>query len=487
MESIRRLALLVLGIALAAAGCGGAEARPWVAASQRDTHDDPATVRPGYCNADLHLWWPLTAPEASALAVLDKAKAGDAHALLALAILASGSRRDEATYDAYQHRVDNFVADARAAVDGAVDDWHRGYELNRAMHHALFTGGAGGELGSYELDQSRVAGIFDTGRQNCISSAMLFAVLARSFGMPVRGVLVPTHAFIEMGPPDAKSLEVETTTDRGFDWVHDERFFREGASKWSSSRGLRPVTLAEYEHRDIVEPYRLMAAGMAQQAWRATSSKEDRHRLIEVAGVVDPESVEWQRSRAQDYLKEADDLFKAGAQRTIVKMFDCVGPSLSAVLARTKEPETLRSLAWGRWYYANALEVAGRGDEPGVIADDAIDRINPAWEDSEKLRENFYGILVERMLALMAEKQFAAAAKVVQKHLEGCRAMTLCNKDLDVVYQNWSVDYRNRSGAHRNAGDWQAARQVLTECVAQLPDDAGCRDDLRDLESRHRF
>ena len=487
MAPIRTPWLLALGIAWAASGCGGAETRPWVAPAQRDTHDDPATLRPGYCNADLHLWWPLTAPEVLALQGVEKAKAGDPHALLALAILASGAPRDAAAYDTYERRLDSFVTDARPFVDGATDDWHHGYELNRAMHRALFTGGGGGELGSYELNQSRVAGIFDTGRQNCISSAMLFSVLARSFGIPVRGVLVPTHAFIEMGPPGGKTLEVETTSATGFDLVHDERFFREGAAKWSSSRGLRPVTLEEYEHRQVVEPYRLMADGMAQQAGRSTSSKEDKYRLMEAAAAVDPDSVEWQRFRAQVYLLEANDLFKAGAQHTVVRLFDCVGPSLSAVMAHAKDPETLRALTWARWNYANALQVTGRSEEAVRIADDAIDRIDAAWEESDRLRENFYAILIERMLELMAAKDFAGATKAVHRHLDGCRAMPVCAKDLDIVYHNWSVDYRRQSIAHQNAGDWQAARQVLRECVAQLPDDAECRNDLKDLESRHRF
>jgi hypothetical protein len=91
------------------------------------------------------------------------------------------------------------------------------------------------------------------------------------------------------------------------------------------------------------------------------------------------------------------------------------------------------------------------------------------------------------MLELMTSKDFAAATKVMQKHLDGCRATPLCASNLNVVYKNWSVDYRNRSIAHQIAGDWQAARQVLQECTGQLPDDAGCRDDLRELESRHRF
>ena len=48
------------------------------------------------------------------------------------------------------------------------------------------------------------------------------------------------------------------------------------------------------------------------------------------------------------------------------------------------------------------------------------------------------------------------------------------------MFANWSID-------HQNAGDWQSARQVLQDCVSQLPTDSRCRDALTDLESRHRF
>src|SRR6185369_8687649 len=115
-----------------------------------------------------------------------------------------------------------------------------------------FFKGGGGDLGGYEFYQSRVTRIFTEGRYNCLSSAMLFAVLARGFGLPVRAAVVPTHVFIDLGEPGGKTIEVETTSATGFDWVHDARFYKEGAASWSSSRGMRPVTLEEYQRRTLM-------------------------------------------------------------------------------------------------------------------------------------------------------------------------------------------------------------------------------------------
>src|ERR1700722_9129077 len=108
---------------------------------------------------------------------------------------------------------------------------------------------------------------------------------------------------------------------------------------------------------------------------------------MEAAAAVDPDSVEWQRLRAQVYQLEANDLFKAGAQHTVVKLFDCVGPSLTAVMEHAKDAETLRPLAWARWSYANALQVTGRGEDAVRIADDAIDHIDPACGSGPRLRQ----------------------------------------------------------------------------------------------------
>lgn len=51
---------------------------------------------------------------------------------------------------------------------------------------------------------------------------------------------------------------------------------------------------------------------------------------------------------------------------------------------------------------------------------------------------------------------------------------------------NNAIAYRNRSVDAQNAGDWQAARAALQECVEALHE-PNCERELADLESRHRF
>src|ERR1051325_638015 len=130
--------------------------------------DVPEPARSGYGNTELHTWWPLTPPEVAALRALPAARQGDPRALLALGIVASGDHRDAASHASYHQRVDQFVAGLRPSIAGAADEWHRGYELHRAMHRTFFPGDKV-ELGGYDFYQGRITGIFATGTYNCLS------------------------------------------------------------------------------------------------------------------------------------------------------------------------------------------------------------------------------------------------------------------------------------------------------------------------------
>lgn len=469
----RSAGLLGLLFAAACATSGGS----WKPPSQQDSGDVPETLRPGYGNAELHTWWPLTPPEAAALRGLEPARQGDAHALLALAIAAAGDQRDAASYAGYQQRVDQFLAGIKPTIDGAADEWHRGYELHRAMHRTFFPGEKA-ELGGYDFYQSRITGIFTGGHYNCLSSALLFTVLARGFAMPVRASVVPTHVFVEMGPPGGKLIEVETTSATGFDWIHDARFYKEQAAAWSSRRGLRPTTLEEYEHRRVVEPYRLMAEAMMNS--HRGETEQDRSRLDELAGVVAADEPEAQLARVRAYANEGHDLYEAKAWRTMAKLFDTVRPAVTQIAATSKDAQTLELVSWATWYHAHALMIVGRQDEAIALMSDGVDHLDAGWKQADALKTNYISVLTNRLGELIDRKDYPTAVQTFGKYRALCLSREECVGNASIVYANWSID-------HQNAGDWQSARQVLQDCVSQLPNDGRCRDALTDLESRHRF
>jgi tetratricopeptide (TPR) repeat protein len=454
--------------------CCHGDTIPWTPANQRDTKDDPAVVRPGYGDAQRHLWWPVSETERIALGGVQQARQGDMNALLALGLIASGDHKPPAALLEFEQRVERFAAEIKPAVDAA-DEWHKGYEINRAMHRVFFHEDKA-DLQNYSLDVARLTDVFTTGHYNCISSAMLYAILARGFALPVRGVVMPEHAFIELGPPGGKTIEVETTTATGYDWVHDERFYRDGAKDWSSKRGLRPMTLDDYKQRRVIEPATLMAHSMIDS--RSGESDEDRAHLSELAAVVAPDDPDVQKAAVSAYINEANALREKKATRTLAKMLDVVSPTLEDLATRSKDPEVLMHVMWAREYRARALLVVNRADEAVAITDESLKRIDPSWKDAMQLRTGFVDVISDHLLELVNAKDYANAVKFITPRFEVCKTEDLCAQNVSIIYRNQAIEHDDR-------GDWAGAKHGLEECIQLLPKVPGCAELLDDLKARH--
>ena len=147
--------------------------------------------------SSLPIWAPLTSFETKTLQRIDRARAGDADTLLALALIASGDIRDQMGYDRIRKRIQRFVQFHRTEILTQKTVYARGEKLLHAMYADFFAGGGKGRrselIGGYDAEQSQVSGIFRDGRFNCISSAILYIVLARYFDLNVEGVVASHH------------------------------------------------------------------------------------------------------------------------------------------------------------------------------------------------------------------------------------------------------------------------------------------------------
>jgi hypothetical protein len=70
-------------------------------------------------------------------------------------------------------------------------------------------------LTNYSLMQTRVDTAVDTGVYNCVSSAVLYMIFARSVGLSVSGARTPDHAFCVV-LANGQQIDVETTNPYGF-------------------------------------------------------------------------------------------------------------------------------------------------------------------------------------------------------------------------------------------------------------------------------
>jgi tetratricopeptide (TPR) repeat protein len=114
----------------------------------------------------------------------------------------------DASLPAYRRRLLDVVAGFQAAAAGIADP---GLLASRALEYLHAA-----TLRRYDFRQVRIDTLLDSGTYNCVSSAVLYLILARSVGLSVGGVRTTDHAFcaVQVG---TRTIDVETTNPYGYD------------------------------------------------------------------------------------------------------------------------------------------------------------------------------------------------------------------------------------------------------------------------------
>ncbi|MDR2370681.1 MAG: hypothetical protein LBD71_04310, partial [Treponema sp.] len=109
-------------------------------------------------------------------------------------------------------------------------------------------------LKSYSLIQTRLDTLLENGRYNCVSSAVLYLVLAQSAGLDVRGVMTKDHAFASVNI-NGELVDVETTNPYGFN-PGNRKEFHDGFGRLT---GFAYVPAANYRDRSAITPIELVS------------------------------------------------------------------------------------------------------------------------------------------------------------------------------------------------------------------------------------
>lgn len=151
--------------------------------------------------------------------LLDDAADGrfDRYDLLDAALIASGVVEPHRRA-AYRRTFDGWVAELQVSGRVTGSTFDRARAVHEFLHARAFTGGFGEHCTTLD-------GVFDAGRFNCISSVILYRCMAVRFGLRVRGVEVPAHAYAVV-ETDAGPLVVQTTCPGWFLVLGDESMRR---------------------------------------------------------------------------------------------------------------------------------------------------------------------------------------------------------------------------------------------------------------------
>jgi tetratricopeptide (TPR) repeat protein len=468
--------------------------------------------------ADPPFWSPLTAPEVQALRGRNRAAGGDPAALLDLAILASGDRRETGEYAAIRARVAEFTLRMRPKLAAEKDARKRGARLHAAMHAAFFPKRRATEDGGfgagYDWGQSKLTGIFADGKYNCVSSAMLFLVLARESGMDAKGVVLLSHVFAQLTLPDGAVVEVETTSPDGYGAVHDKAFYRKQARGWFTSRGLPASTYRDYRERKIVSPLELAAFNMANQHTGSDRmALKDRRRLFEARAFIDPGNRDAQANRLAFLSAEYKALSDRGDWKSLDRMYRLLAGSLPALRrAWEGDPELANHIAWLPFSHANTLYHLGRNDEALRRIDSSLAWLRPDASEGAKLKSNNASLLILITRDMAGKGEYPQAEARLLRYPELLRddanlrtqmtwigqehalrawkredwqaAADLFAKSLRYspeeyrkpIRENLAAAYFNMAVTLRNAGQDSQARAILEKCRAEVPDVPKCRE-----------
>ena len=178
---------------------------------------------------------------------------------LAGALLASGSDGQAGDVKNLELLIDRISNNVRTVEDS----YEKGEAILQNLHELLFK--------SYQEDQTRVDVLLDTGRYNCVSSAVLYMAAGRASGLNVQAVRTPDHAFASVIIDD-QIIDVETTNEWGYDPGRKKEF----TDSFSGSTGYNYVPPGNYNLRSDISDKQMI--GLILQNRIAELQRSGNHR-----------------------------------------------------------------------------------------------------------------------------------------------------------------------------------------------------------------
>ena len=189
------------------------------------------------------------------------------HDYLMFALIASGVPANQIAN--YKRAVDQIATPLAKAIEAKGETPEKRAEFILQWLHQNF-------FKKYSARQTRLDLLLANRTFNCVSSAVLYNVICRRFGIRMTGVIVPDHAFSQLRLPH-KKIDIETTIRHGFDPTSKTKVFDE----FGKLTGFVYVPQKNYRQRSEVGDKEMIAL-IYSNRYKALS---DRRRHAEAARV----------------------------------------------------------------------------------------------------------------------------------------------------------------------------------------------------------
>jgi tetratricopeptide (TPR) repeat protein len=437
--------------------------------------------RAAFGTSKLNFWYALTDFEIMALENYEKAISGDPEALLALAVFSSGNVRNMEVYHQYHKKVTDFVKKIKPAVDKENGVYEKGNIIFSEMCKVFINDKpADTELKGYRYNQSQITELLRTGKFNCISSALLYMILARFFDLDVWGAEVPSHIFLHIKTPDEKLIDIETTTKRGYGFTHDREYYKRKAKSWSTKRNLVKGTYEEYLRRIFHKPYELICFNMINQHTADNRMATfDRNRLLEAMGYIYHDNKTSQKNRLIVYNNEYNHLKNRGEFATLYRMHSKIQLFLPELKKRwPKDHELLNFIAWIEYQYAYTLLKNKKTDNLTETIEELLISLKSELRDYNTLLNNCLSLIFEYSAGLIEKNNFNESLLL----LNNFHKYDITKKLMNNAYM-WL--YENQAGYHWDKDDWRDAIEYYSNALNYVNDENDTKRINKNIEGAY--
>ncbi len=337
----------------------------------------------------------------------------------------------------------------------------------------------------YDEPQTRIDVMLDTGRYNCVSSAVLYLVLARSVGLQVKGVKTKDHAFCIVTIED-KEYDVETTNIYGFN-PGEKREFHD---KFGHITGYSYVPPANYNSRQetgekgilaLILQNRSSILNAKKQYREAVETSIDAYFLMQDRGTYDKMvaslmNVATYHNQNADYNKAIDFLDQA---------IEDLGESIGSILGDSSrqvfaaDPKLIGQKGDILHNWIVTLFNEKDLDKAGVLIEEQFS----SGELSDQQRRSYMVYIYQVKAREISQGQnYLEALQCIEEGIDLLGGDENLLNSRNVYRHNYESKVHNAMARAFNAGKYEEAKVLIEKALEQIPDSTNLKKDLELIE-----
>ena len=324
-------------------------------------------------------------------------------------------------------------------------------------------------LEAYVENKTRMDELLELGYYNCVSSSVLFLILARSAGLDVMGVRTPDHAFCLVSTKDG-DYDVETTNPFGFD-PGSKKEFHDQFGELTGYTYVPPTSyhqrskIGELELLSLIQHNRIVQLNQTQRYAEAVGLAVDAYVLAgnprtfeEMTGAFVNMGLLYEMRYEFDegigFLKEIRDLY--GEDDKLRRLRDEMAHNWVVTVIESGDIELAEIVTDGLF-------------ENGDLA-------RKKWQDFKVT------IYQTKAQSLSRSSGYLIALRHIEKGIDQFGQVSNLLNSLRIYRHNYEVEAHNSMVSAVNEGEFDKARQIIQEALEELPDSEVLDSDLSLLD-----